>query len=148
MESRGDQSNWRILLVYGVALALIAGALEWLEFRYFTRQLPTQWYVVVIALLFAAVGVWTGWRLTRRSGKSDSSQLNKEQLAALSKRELACLELLCQGLSNKAIAKALNVSPNTIKTQLASVYRKLGVNSRVEAVAAATQAFSVDSTAG
>jgi hypothetical protein len=33
------------------------------------------------------------------------------------------------------MAEALVVSPNTIKTQISSIYRKLGVNRRAEAIA-------------
>ncbi|WP_229663181.1 helix-turn-helix transcriptional regulator [Microbacterium album] len=55
----------------------------------------------------------------------------------LTRRELEVLAELVHTSSAPAIAAALHVSPNTVKTQLKSVYRKLGVNSREDAVAVA-----------
>lgn len=52
----------------------------------------------------------------------------------LSDRERAVLRLLGQGLSNKAIARALRVSDNTVKFHLKNVFAKLGVSTRSEAV--------------
>jgi len=53
----------------------------------------------------------------------------------LSKKEQKTLELLITGLTNKEIAEQLFVSPNTVKTHIKNIYRKLGVNNRVEAMA-------------
>ena len=53
---------------------------------------------------------------------------------ALTPRELAVLRLLAEGLSNKAIAAALGVSPRTVNFHLDNLYSKLGVTSRTEAL--------------
>ncbi|MEV8041697.1 MULTISPECIES: response regulator transcription factor [unclassified Arthrobacter] len=58
---------------------------------------------------------------------------------ALSARELELLELLATGLANRAIAKELFISEATVKTHLAHIYAKLGVDNRTAAIAAATQ---------
>jgi DNA-binding NarL/FixJ family response regulator len=55
----------------------------------------------------------------------------------LSYRESEVLALLSQGLRNRAIAKALYVGEETVKSHLKSIYRKLGVSSRGEAIAVA-----------
>jgi len=55
----------------------------------------------------------------------------------LSGRELAVLKLLAAGRSNKDIAGELFVAQGTVKVHVASVYRKLGVHSRAEAVSRA-----------
>jgi len=55
----------------------------------------------------------------------------------LTPRELEVLRWLSEGLSNKAIAAALGVSPRTINFHLDNLYSKLGVASRTEAVLAA-----------
>jgi LuxR family transcriptional regulator, maltose regulon positive regulatory protein len=57
--------------------------------------------------------------------------------AGLTRAERRLLPLLATHLSFREIAEELYVSRNTIKTQAISVYRKLGVSSRSEAVAEA-----------
>ena len=44
------------------------------------------------------------------------------------------LELLAEGLGNRQLAAALGISENTVKFHLSSVFSKLGVGSRTEAV--------------
>ena len=61
----------------------------------------------------------------------------KERLPILSTRELEVLNILAIGKSTKEIAKQLYLSEPTIKTHLASIYRKLEVNNRISAVAVA-----------
>lgn len=48
----------------------------------------------------------------------------------LTEREMEIAELAAVGLTNKEIGERLFISPNTIKTQLKSIFEKLGVNSR------------------
>jgi LuxR family maltose regulon positive regulatory protein len=62
---------------------------------------------------------------------------SSSQLEPLSRQELRVLYLLTAGHSNPEIARELVVSVNTIRTQLQSIYRKLGVNNRVAASEAA-----------
>jgi LuxR family transcriptional regulator, maltose regulon positive regulatory protein len=57
--------------------------------------------------------------------------------SGLTRAELRLLPLLSTHLSFREIGERLHVSRNTIKTQAISVYRKLGVSSRSEAVALA-----------
>jgi DNA-binding NarL/FixJ family response regulator len=52
----------------------------------------------------------------------------------LTPRETQVLELVADGLSNKAIAVALGVSDETIKFHLASILGKLGATNRTDAV--------------
>lgn len=52
----------------------------------------------------------------------------------LTPREVEILALVGQGLSNKAIARRLGISAHTVKYHMESVFAKLAVNSRAEAV--------------
>jgi DNA-binding NarL/FixJ family response regulator len=54
----------------------------------------------------------------------------------LTPRELEVLQLAAEGLANKEIAAALHISEHTVKFHLSSLYSKLGVASRTEAVRA------------
>ncbi len=55
----------------------------------------------------------------------------------LSPRERTVLELTGRGLSTKAVARQLGISPNTVKFHLQAAFEKLGVATRAEAVMAA-----------
>jgi DNA-binding NarL/FixJ family response regulator len=54
----------------------------------------------------------------------------REQISELTTRERLVAEHYAYGLSHKEVAQLLRVSPNTVRTQLASVYRKLGVGDK------------------
>lgn len=58
---------------------------------------------------------------------------------ALTPRELQVLHLLAEGLSNKQIAKRLEISEHTAKFHVAAILSKLGVESRTEAAVRAVQ---------
>ena len=64
--------------------------------------------------------------------------------AHLSERELEILSLLAGELSRREIAAALFVSFNTVQTHMRSIYRKLGVTSRAQAVARAREQGLLD----
>lgn len=57
-----------------------------------------------------------------------------EQFSSLSSRERQVLLLLCRGLDNAGIAARLGSSVNTVRNQLASIYRKCGTSSRTQIV--------------
>lgn len=52
----------------------------------------------------------------------------------LTYRELEVLERVCLGLSNQDLAKSLFLSEKTVKNHLTSIFRKIGVNDRTQAV--------------
>ena len=126
----------RIVLIYGALLATGALGLQWLQYRYLVRAYPIEVYVGLVALVFLAFGVWAGARLFQRSPAAARFEPNTQALATLgiSARELEVLELLAAGRSNKEIAKALDVSPNTVKTHVARLYDKLDAKRRTEAI--------------
>lgn len=62
----------------------------------------------------------------------------------LSPRESEVLQLLCRGFSNEEIGNALYLSDSTVKTHVSALIAKLGVSSRLKAVARAYQLGLVD----
>ncbi len=59
--------------------------------------------------------------------------------ALLTPRELEVLAALAEGITNKAIARRLNISLHTVKFHVESLFRKLGARTRTEAVAKASE---------
>ena len=58
---------------------------------------------------------------------------NIARAAGLTARELQIMKAVARGLSNKAIAKELWITEQTVKFHLGNVYRKLGISNRTEA---------------
>lgn len=93
---------------------------------------------LVAAILAAGEGLWVGapsliGELMRfpRTGESTSEDSLIEPLTA---REREVLQLMAQGLANKQIALSLGISEHTVKFHLSSLYTKMGISSRTEAV--------------
>lgn len=57
----------------------------------------------------------------------------------LTLREREILGLVAAGSSNKSIARSLRISPNTVKFHMTTLFAKLGVTTRAEAIAAAAR---------
>ena len=99
------------------------------------RTLTPEFYVVLIALAFTGLGIWAGYRLTPRT-VAPAFERNEAALRTLgvTEREVKVLELLAGGSSNKEIARQLEISPNTVKTHIASLFAKLDVQRRTQAI--------------
>jgi len=125
----------RTIALYALGLALTAMVLSWLEFKYVTRVHAGEIYLLLVAAIFTGLGAWAGARLTRKS-PPPAFEVNRAALASLgiTGREHETLSALAEGLSNKEIARRFDVSPNTVKTQLSSLYEKLEVSRRTQAI--------------
>ena len=126
----------RTIALYGLALALGAVLLQWLQYRMLVREHPGEIYLALFAAGFLALGVWIGARLFRRPAAGDGFEPNTAARASLgvSDREFDVLELLAAGRSNKEIAAKLGVSLNTVKTHIARLFEKLDAARRTEAI--------------
>lgn len=69
-----------------------------------------------------------------RSQAEAAGGLHDPIAAALTNRELEVLQMLARGLSNRAIAEKLFVSDRTVQAHLTSIFSKMMVTSRLEAV--------------
>jgi DNA-binding CsgD family transcriptional regulator len=63
-----------------------------------------------------------------------ATTLRIDPSVSLSEREFEILRLCSKGLRYAEIAQVLTLSPHTVNTHLKTIYRKLMVNSRAEAV--------------
>jgi DNA-binding CsgD family transcriptional regulator len=67
-------------------------------------------------------------------GENDPDDLRNSAVETLTAREREVLELLAEGLPNKAIGARLGISDQTVKFHVASIYGKLAASNRTEAV--------------
>jgi DNA-binding NarL/FixJ family response regulator len=125
----------RSLLLYGLAIAVGAFLLQWLEYLFVVRSLSVDIYVFIVAIAFVGLGGWVGYRLAAQ--KSAGMFVRNEQALeylGISAREYEVLTLLAKGGSNREIAERLFVSENTVKSHLKRLYQKLEVSRRTQAI--------------
>ena len=122
-------------------MAVLIAVLKLVEYRYFVRDVPLEFYIGVVAVMFTGLGIWAGLKLTRPKVIEIGGPFERDDEAVkrlgISRREFEVLELIAQGLSNQDIAGRLFVSPSTVKTHVSNLLDKLDAQRRTEAVARA-----------
>jgi DNA-binding NarL/FixJ family response regulator len=78
-------------------------------------------------------------RIARRVLDVFHKKTPADEADQLSPREKDILKLLVEGLSHKAIAERLFISPHTVRTHLKNIYEKLHVHSKSEAAVKAVK---------
>jgi len=129
----------KTIIIYGAAMAALIGLLKYVEYQYFVRDIPLEFYIGLVAVMFTALGIWAGLRLTRPKivvASGTEFELDEANLRKLgiSKREYEVLELISEGLSNQEIADRLFVSVSTVKSHTANLFSKLDARRRTQAI--------------
>jgi two-component system NarL family response regulator len=81
------------------------------------------------------LGNLLSWLIGRRADRDEA----RRRFELLSRRERRVLALLTQGANNQRISEILSISPQTARTHVQHAMLKLGVHSRLEAVAFVTR---------
>jgi ATP/maltotriose-dependent transcriptional regulator MalT len=148
----------RHVLIFGLVGGLFIATLQYTEYRFVIIEHSVELYGALVAILFAAFGIWLGLRITRRRETiretvretvvvrevrvpAEAPALEpfapntvQQQTLGITARELEILTLVARGLSNREIATQLFVSENTVKTHCARAFDKLGAARRTQAV--------------
>ena len=137
----------RHILLYGLLGGLLIALLKAIEYRYLVLDYSVEIYGGLVAVIFAATGIWLGLKLTRPKVtvevrevlvpvSASPFQLDQGQLERLriTPRELEVLQLIAEGLSTREIAERTSVSENTVKTHAGHLFDKLGARRRTQAV--------------
>jgi ATP/maltotriose-dependent transcriptional regulator MalT len=154
----------RHVLIFGLVGGLLIATLQYTEYRFVIIEHSVELYSALVAILFAAFGIWLGLRITRSRETSRreiiretvvvrevpvhaeasapfvpgpvpfSPDTVQQQALGVTARELEVLTLIARGLSNREIATQLFVSENTVKTHCARAFDKLGAARRTQAV--------------
>jgi NarL family two-component system response regulator LiaR len=150
----------KTVLAYGILGGVLIAALKLVEYRFLVLEHSLEIYGGIIALLFSALGIWLGLKLTRKretvvvrevpvhvevrvpvpvAGPFERNETRLEQLG-ITPRELEILEAMAAGFSNREIAERLFVSENTVKTHAARLFDKLSARRRTQAIQRAKEA--------
>lgn len=93
---------------------------------------------ITAAVLAVGEGLWVGApglvKTLMRPQRRGDGPGEESVIESLTSREREVLQLMAEGLANKQIALRLSISEHTVKFHLSSLYGKLGVASRTEAV--------------
>jgi len=143
----------KTILVYGLLGGVLIAGLKLIEYRFLVVEHAIEVYGGLVALLFSALGIWLGLRIT---GRRERIVVREVQVAApvepfvpdaarieqlgITPRELQILELIAAGLSTREIAEKLFVSENTVKTHSSRLFDKLDARRRTQAVQLAKEA--------
>ena len=148
----------RHVLIFGLVGGLLIATLQYTEYRFVVIEHSFEIYGALVAILFAAFGIWLGLRITgnretiretvvvkevlvHAETPAPASSLEpftpntaRQQALGITARELEILTLVARGFSNREIATQLFVSENTVKTHCARAFDKLGAARRTQAV--------------
>ncbi len=101
------------------------------------QQNPTQSYARQILEAFGSETTASSSNRSEDHSRSRSSSQGDPLIQPMSNREIEVLKMLDKGVSNKEVADALFISPETVKRHLSTIYRKLDVKNRHQAVVGA-----------
>lgn len=150
------------MLLYGLLGGVLIAVLQLLQYRMLVVGHALELYGGLVALLFSALGLWLGRRLTRPRPTVVVQELVREVVREVSapaapatpvapdaarlerlgitRREHEILQLIAEGLSTREIADRLAVSENTVKTHTSRLLAKLDASRRTQAVQRAKEA--------
>jgi NarL family two-component system response regulator LiaR len=140
----------KTVLLYGLVAGLLIALLRVVEYRYLVITHSFEIYGGILAVLFSALGIWLGLKLTKTkevvrevpvlvTGPFTRNEARVAELG-ITPRELEILEAIAAGRSNREIAEGLFVSENTVKTHAANLFEKLQARRRTQAVQLAKEA--------
>ena len=145
--------------MYGLLGGVLVALLKVIEYQYLVHTYPGEIYGGLVAVVFAALGIWLGrrWRRAHQvvivkevpvevpalatagpavatTGQPFAADLSQLARLGITQREYEVLRLIAEGLSNREIGERAFIAENTVKTHSSRLFDKLGVSRRVQAV--------------
>jgi len=138
----------KTVFLYGLLGGVLIAGLKFIEYRFLVVEHSLEIYGGLVALLFSAVGIWLGLKLTKTKETIVVKEVavpvpadepfavneNRREQLGITPREMEILALIAAGLSNREIAERLFVSENTVKTHSSRLFDKLQAKRRTQVV--------------
>ncbi|MBC7848094.1 MAG: response regulator transcription factor [Chitinophagaceae bacterium] len=141
----------QVVVGFGLLIVAVLILFQLARFSHFDTSNNIEWWIAAASILFFIIGVYISRKMFRKEVITEKeiiiereviverpvpTSIDERQLlkTGISKRELEILQLINDGLSNQQIAERLFVSENTIKKHVSSIFLKLDVERRTEAV--------------
>jgi len=140
-----DRRVAKTVILYAIALAAAAAALQWIEYRYLAHAFSFEIYLALVAVAFLALGAWAARQLTPRAAPAKFI-VNDAAIRSLglTPRECQILQRLASGQSNKELARAMVLAEDTVKKAVQTLIAKLGAADRTHAVVIALRTHLID----
>jgi DNA-binding NarL/FixJ family response regulator len=144
------------VISFGLLLFSVLVLFQLAKFARFQSAWTSEIWIAAFSIIFLFIGIFLSKKLQKEKIVEKEVIVEKETIVEkevyinkpeeftadtkkleqlnISKREYEVLQLLSRGLSNQQIADALFVSENTIKKHVASLFLKLDVERRTEAI--------------
>jgi DNA-binding NarL/FixJ family response regulator len=100
---------------------------------YVLKSAPRERLIEALQTAAAGESAWTREELRRVTGALATPRLSQDIEVPLTQRESEVLRQMAQGLTNKEIAKMLEISYETVKEHVQHILRKIGVTDRTQA---------------
>lgn len=109
----------------------------------FMPAIPADLVIGITAVILIGLGIYLGGNMKKDKVIEIAIPLSVDQdrisSLGISERELEVLQLISEGLSNVEIGERLFISESTIKTHVSSLFVKLDVKRRTQAVTRAKE---------
>lgn len=128
---RSDRARRVVVYTWNFAPDLVASARAKGADGYLSKTLPAAELVAALEAVHAGEKVFTDAPPRARSSPGLDWPGRR---FGITDREAEILALITQGRSNAEVARLTYLSPNTVKSYIRSVYRKIGAQSRTQAV--------------
>ena len=100
---------------------------------YVLKSAPRERLIEALNMAANGESAWTREELRRVTGALATPRLSQDIEVPLTQRESEVLRQMAQGLTNKEIAKMLEISYETVKEHVQHILRKIGVTDRTQA---------------
>lgn len=129
------------VITFGVLIAALLILFKISSYQMFQGNLRSEIIIAVVSIIFFFLGLYFRKKWNNERIMSRANEINYEALRHLniSDREHEVLQGIVVGLSNKEIGAQLFISESTVKSHVSSLYSKLSVNKRSQAILKAYQ---------